>query len=613
MNISNSLITAVRSGLFTSLRDIRQDVYKNNIKFSSSESLMAPSIPPSTENSKNIQNIKHDIQRLHIINGLKNDEQYLKNSLFSLTQNENLLKNESFTSLNIHSNSNSFAIDKTLLKVKLSHISEVKEKVNKRLSEVSTQIDKLIFQESRNTGSTKTCTQEKLQHFLDNFELDKINYNKKLNELHKESEIRKQKMLNEIANKLNERSKELLIQERLNEVKKMEMIQQKRIEEKTRIKERTKVNNEKLLKFKPYINNKNHNTKYSYIDNILQYEQNKEQAQHEENIKRKAKMQHININEFKDFQKKIIAAKFKAEEESLNKVKMLKEMWSERNKLIPSYTPQIYLKIEEDMNNKQIEVNKKTEKAKLNRSLKIEYSKKKVPRPKVKDNSNSNTINEQKLPMLKKSISSENITLKLKHQQYYNPIREVKKYYSKGDNSNNNSNINYNDLHQSFEYGNDSEIKGENMKQFVIDRIKKLKPKITATNNKKVEPLNKPIDYLTEERIKKENIKKNNSTSLNTVVEYNDNDKSPTQKEISKIFNDNKGGTVDESIHIAKNKVLILEEQAKQKEQLLKVSGGVIENPDLGNEVCDLMIDSIKAKLSIIGQFNMKINNEEVV
>ena len=123
MNLSNSLITAVRSGLFTSLRDIRQDVYKNNIKFSPSESLMAPSIPPSTENSKIIPSIKHDIQRLHLINGLKNDEQYLKNSLFSLTQNENLLKNESFTSLNMYSNSNSFTIDKTLLKVKLSLIS----------------------------------------------------------------------------------------------------------------------------------------------------------------------------------------------------------------------------------------------------------------------------------------------------------------------------------------------------------------------------------------------------------------------------------------------------------------------------------------------------------
>ena len=32
MNLSNSLITAVRSGLFTSLRDIRQDVYKNNLE-----------------------------------------------------------------------------------------------------------------------------------------------------------------------------------------------------------------------------------------------------------------------------------------------------------------------------------------------------------------------------------------------------------------------------------------------------------------------------------------------------------------------------------------------------------------------------------------------------
>ena len=103
---------------------------------------------------------------------------------------------------------------------------------------------------------------------MDNFELDKINYNKKLNELHKESEIRKQKMLNEIANKLNERSKELLIQERLNEVKKMEMIQQKRIEEKTRIKERTKVNNEKLLVIYPQKRKKEGRER---LDQVLDY------------------------------------------------------------------------------------------------------------------------------------------------------------------------------------------------------------------------------------------------------------------------------------------------------------------------------------------------------
>ena len=53
----------------------------------------------------------------------------------------------------------------------------------------------------------------------------------------------------------------------------------------------------------------------------------------------------------------------------------------------------------------------------------------------------------------------------------------------------------------------------------------------------------------------------------------------------------------------------------KQKNLLLKCSGGVANKPELGEEVCDLMIDSIQAKLSLIKEMDKSldesINDEE--
>ena len=45
-----------------------------------------------------------------------------------------------------------------------------------------------------------------------------------------------------------------------------------------------------------------------------------------------------------------------------------------------------------------------------------------------------------------------------------------------------------------------------------------------------------------------------------------------------------------------------LKEKREQKEMLLKYQGGVASNPDLGEEVCDMLIDSVNAKMSIMDE-----------
>ena len=82
--------------------------------------------------------------------------------------------------------------------------------------------------------------------------------------------------------------------------------------------------------------------------------------------------------------------------------------------------------------------------------------------------------------------------------------------------------------------------------------------------------------------------------------------------EIKKLIKDN--GINDKMLKVAKSKLESLEEKKNQKNLLLKYSGGVASKPELGEEVCDLMIDSIQAKLSLIKEIDKSLDdniNEE--
>ena len=61
-------------------------------------------------------------------------------------------------------------------------------------------------------------------------------------------------------------------------------------------------------------------------------------------------------------------------------------------------------------------------------------------------------------------------------------------------------------------------------------------------------------------------------------------------------------------LKVAKCKLESIEEKKRQKNLLLKCSGGVANMPELGEEVCDLMIDSIQAKLSLIKEIDKSLD-----
>ena len=73
------------------------------------------------------------------------------------------------------------------------------------------------------------------------------------------------------------------------------------------------------------------------------------------------------------------------------------------------------------------------------------------------------------------------------------------------------------------------------------------------------------------------------------------------------MINNNKN-TLIENVEQIKIKAHMLEEQAKMKEKLLQFNGGTEKNPELGEDVSNMLIDAIKAKLTILESISKKGN-----
>ena len=65
------------------------------------------------------------------------------------------------------------------------------------------------------------------------------------------------------------------------------------------------------------------------------------------------------------------------------------------------------------------------------------------------------------------------------------------------------------------------------------------------------------------------------------------------------MINNNKF-SLYENVENIKMKAQLLENQAKKKEQLMKLNGGTEKNPQIGSEVSNMLLDAIKAKLTIL-------------
>ena len=302
-------------------------------------------------------------------------------------------------------------------------------------------------------------------------------------------------------------------------------------------------------------------------------------------------MKHIDLKEFDEMRKNFEQIKSKKTKESNEKMKVIKESWSQRYKLIPLYVnPLSKIVSDEENKMKQEEQNKILRRKKL-KKLQEKYN---VPKPlkiiKEKIMENENKIIKRSKPNLIKSNSYSDI-LRQKMIDKYKALQNKEKNKKEND-----------ELLDDEDYFLDE----QELSQKIINNKKNNDKKYNKTNksfdkDKNKNDKKKPEDYLKERRIINElnREKKRNAGEL-TYLDYSG------TNDIKKLIKDN--GINENMLKVAKCKLESLEEKKRQKNLLLKCSGGVANKPELGEEVCDLMIDTIQAKLSLIKEIDKSLD-----
>ena len=373
------------------------------------------------------------------------------------------------------------------------------------------------------------------------------------------------------------------------------------------VEKRKKENNEKLLKLKEFIRKKPPETNYLYQKENSNYINKENNLVKMENIKRKAIMKHIDLKEFDEMRKNFEIIKTKKMKESNEKMKLMKNSWSQRFKLIPLYVNPIGKLASEEENKMKQEEQNKIEKRKKLKEIKEQY---KPPKPqkkiieKIAENENgigNGNGGEKKIFRKKPNLIKSNSYSDMLRQNMLEKYRILQNKKEK---------MKQAELLPDEDYYLDE----PELSKKILENIKKCEKynkndKINQSfeknknNDNKKKKKKEPFDYLKERRKINEmnREKKRNAGELTNMGSAGTND-------IKKIIKEN-NGLNDNALKLAKCKLESLEEKKRQKDLLLKCTGGVGNKPELGEEVGDLMIDSIQAKLSLIKELDKSLDD----
>ena len=527
-----------------------------------------------------------------IINVLKKSEDQIIKELSKLNYNEKLLKSKSYVNL-INNNPKNLLSDQKTVDEKIKSIEKSKNNCMIKLEELKNRINILQFKQDKELGIIDNNKKLKLNKFVEDCNNKKSNQmiEQKIKKLHEESEKIQIMMRKDLEKQKEKKNNELNELEKAEEQKRIDILKKLRNEEREDIEKRKKKNTEELLKFKEFINKKPMKAYYLYQKHKDDYVDKEKNLVKIENIKRKAYMKHIDLNEFNEMRKNFEQQKSKRILESNEKIKIIKESWSERHKLIPLYSnPVSKLVADEENEMKQAEQDKILRRKELKKIQKNYCVRKplKVIKEKVVDE-NLNKSHRRPKPHLAKSNSYSDILRQKVIDKYKAEKSKKEKMLSEEDSYfdepiiiDNKGNKRKNSNNSNSKYAGNKSVDKNKFNKEVIDYLKE---------RRKINELNKE--------------KKRNEGELSKLDYSGTND-------IKKLIKEN--GINDSMLKVAKCKLESIDEKKKQKDLLLKLSGGVANRPELGEEVCNLMIDSIQAKLSLIKEIDKDLDesyNEE--
>ena len=590
LNFSKGLRIGIDSGFEKINMNIRENI-ENNFNIRDKKINLDNII--NKNNKKNIElntgknGILYNINKESILRlkHLKQNEKNIKKKLDKIEESQKMLESEEpikndKVNINVRNNN---------LKKINSMKNELLVKLRYNSSIISEVIDKdkninrnLLIQNYNNhtnkteKGYTKHCSLSE----------DQEKYNKYLLKKQEEEKLQREKIQNALKRSNSKKSKEIELNEQkilerqkehLNELKKKEKDFFNKLKEK---------NN---LLFEKSIKNIDKNLKRQTKDYLFyqvkqKFETNEKKLVDKVNMIKKDSL--VTKEELEELANKRNERK-KILEEGLSERKLnLIKMWQQRSQKLPIYKhPVVNILEDEELDVMEDEQEKQEQKEKN------EISKKTFQPPKVKINKELKRLREKKLLMSNKdSVTQTEIQNKkrfMKNLDFMANIIEAAKE----------ENLEKNKLK------NNKNIKTEKNNE-TKNKIRITKSLDSNENKKKHNYLlhpkpEKPIDYL------KEMFKGKKGNKL--IKEKKEQGVGEIMADLNEESNTIKGrNQIMDTLDMIKSKTSAIEQKVTEKKDIMKVKGGYINNTNIGDEVGNLLIESIQTKLSLLNKLKGK-------
>ena len=521
-----------------------------NLKLSREEinKLIDNSKPKLKKSISNDNNFKDDVNKLK---NLTNKQKSLFNEIDKINLEKKYFNEYSFNNL---SKNNKFHQN-----VQNDNIKNLEKNENYIIQKINLVNQEIININKNNyIDNNKEKEEKKIK--------DEIN--KKLKQFRDENSIIFKRIKDDAELNLEKRIKEFdKLEKEESERKRLELIRKNK-EEKMLEKKREKKVNKEVIKNKPFINNNNirgQKKNYLYFKMANSFDKNEEKL-----LKKQKKLKlkiSDNINEENEKKRNDYLEKKRLE--MIDNINNLHNMWKERNNLLPKYKSPLYEKILDSEEN-----NKENERNKLELKKQLYYEKEKYCKEKIRLPPISNILrkkNEKKNNNLfyknftKRNKSSGADPTKINNNKFIQSYSINENKFLNSETTNEIINLKENKLIKSY---STSSIKNNNLLN-----IKKIGKNLNHKNIRNTNDFN----YL-EELKKERNCKKNEIKYLNFGKSNN--------------------------LDFIRGKIQLMEEKYHRDKELLKVKGGYAHNQELGDNVNELLVNSIKTKLDIIENMN---------
>ena len=584
MNFDDNVMNGVTRGLGLSLDFIRNDLDDDKILITevTNDNLIKKYVDENEEKEKihktDEQNI---ISKKHLkkLRDYREEKEFLNKKIKMLESKKKFIESEGMMN-----------IDEVEQNIKNNELRKIKKDtsfLNTRINEIDYQIKNIIAEEYSMTRK------EKINLFLSNFEKEKEKselqtkkYYKKFREkrnqikqLEKEMKLNSEKELEKIEE--NKKKEQELILENAKKIIEKERETREKMKKKNEEKEKERIeklekHNEEKTEEQKEIEKKFINKKQNeciYFRNPKIYLQNEEDYLKAELEKIKEAHPIISLKEIKEFKTEKVKNYNKNKLDIDEKYNKIKKDWIKNKNDLPKFKNHLFKEAEERTKQLEEEEKKKNELISERAHAKKKYGESVQDRkPEISEKKKKER--EDNIKKLTEKILVKDTIYNYKKKR----ILLVKR-----------------DPNKPSKFNWELKLDDIDEKDVEINKALIKKPKInilsSSLEKNKRESSTKKSDDLQKDLIKKRNHTEINSDNENSVKKEN----LKWEKMIK-----NKNGSIKQNIQNVKIKAEHLEQLANEKEKILKVNGGIEKNPELGQKVSDLLIDSIHAKLSIL-------------